>query len=154
MKPLELLRIFLLLLVAVSLGTWAWKTFFFDPPIGPTTIGVLPEQGVAVINFHGTLRCTSCLRIGELTERVVSAEFAAERSVGAVTFASIDFDRPGNEHFRDEYDLAFSNVVVVRRAAGKDVSWNRLDEVWTLNEDEAAFRTYVHAAISEAMASR
>jgi hypothetical protein len=154
MKLLQVVRILLLLLVAVSLGSWARRAFFLDPPAAQAKTSRLPEQGVAVVNFHGTLRCASCLQIGELAERVVSTEFAAERDAGGLTFCSIDFDQPGNQHYRDDYDLSFSTVVIVRRAEGKDVGWNRLDDVWSLSEDEAAFGTYVRAAIVEAMAAR
>lgn len=154
MKSATILRTVLLLLVAVSLGSWAQRTFFAGAAPKSAALGVLPVHGVAVVNFHGTLRCASCLRIGELTESVVATEFADERAAGAVTFASIDYDLAGNEHYRDDYDLYSSNVVILRRAAGKDVSWTRLDDVWSLDDDELAFRSYVHGAIAEALVSR
>ncbi len=153
MKPASILRALLLLFVVASLGTWAWKSWR-APPAAPSPASSLLADGVTVINFHGKLRCPTCLRIGSLSQAVVSEQFALEESQGRVAWTSIDFEEPGNAHYRDDYELSSSNVVVVRRAGGRDLGWSRLDEVWSLNGDEPSFRAYVQAAVSEALRAR
>ncbi|MBK7644646.1 MAG: hypothetical protein IPJ19_16660 [Planctomycetes bacterium] len=153
MKTTSLLRAVLLLLVVSSLGAWAWKNWRTPPVAAPASASV-PDEGVVVINFHGALRCPTCLRIGALSKSVVDTEFALEASQGRVSWMAIDFEEPGNVHYREDYDLSSSNVVVLRRSAGRDLGWSRLDEVWSLNDDEPAFRAYVQAAVGEALRVR
>jgi hypothetical protein len=154
MNSITLVRGALLLLVGASLAAWAVKTWRTSPTRAadsPATSALIAD-GVAVVNFHGKLRCPTCLGIGALSRAVVDEEFASEKDAGLVAWSSIDFDEPANAHFRDEYDLTSSNVVVVRREGGADVGFQRLDEVWTHYDDEPAFRAYVHAAVAEALA--
>ena len=154
MNSATLVRAALLLVVAASLGTWVVKSLR-DTPAATTTSAVSPSliaDGVAVINFHGTLRCPTCVGIGALSQKVIDEEFVAEKEEGRIAWSSIDFDKPENAHFKDDYDLASSNVVVVRREHGVDVGWKRLDDVWTHYGEEPVFRSYVHAAVAEALA--
>lgn len=159
MKRTSMLRAVLLLLVAGSLAAWARKTWREAREEMPTTVpsaasaGVLAD-GVTVINFHGTERCPTCLHIGALSRSVVAEEFSAEVGDGRLAWVTIDYDEPGNAHFMQDYDLVSSNVVVVRHAAGRELGWSRLDEVWSLNHDEPAFRAYVQAAVDEALRPR
>lgn len=155
MKLMPLLRAALLLLVAASLATWAVRTF--RAPVQSGIADPAPPRiadGVAVINFHGTLRCATCLRIGSLSQTVVEEGFADVVRAGKLQWLAIDFDEPGSRHFKDDYDLYSSNVVVVRRAGGRDVAWRRLDEVWDLYDDEPRFREYVGTAVADALAER
>jgi hypothetical protein len=153
MKLASILRALLLLLVVASLGTWAWRTWR-PTRAAPAAAPSVLRDGVTVINFHGKLRCPTCLHIGSLSQAVVAEDFALEESQGRVAWTSIDFEEPENAHFRDDYDLSSSNVVVVRRAGGRDLGWSRLDEVWSLHGDEPAFRAYVQAAVGEALRAR
>jgi hypothetical protein len=158
MKLTPVLRALLLLLVVGSLGAWAWKTSHESRAATTTDAaavrtGVLAD-GVTVINFHGAQRCPTCLHIGTLSESVVAEQFSAEVGEGRLAWVSIDYDEPGNAHFMEDYDLVSSNVVVVRNAGGRELGWSRLDDVWSLNHDEPAFRAYVQAAVDEALRPR
>lgn len=164
MKVVSLLRALLLLLVAGSVGAWAWKTWRESraaPPALPSDVSLpvgstpgLLADGVTVINFHGTLRCPTCLHIGELSQSVVAEEFRGEVGDGRLSWVSLDYDEPANAHFMEDYDLVSSSVVVVQRADGRELGWSRLDDVWSLNHDEPAFRAYVRAAVDEALRAR
>lgn len=158
MNSTSILRAALLSLVAASLGTWAVRTFRDTPVAEPATHEpaapkpALIADGVAVVNFHGSVRCPTCLGIGSLSQAVVAEEFAGAIDEGRLAWSSIDFDEPGNTHYKDDYDLYSSNVVIVWREHGADVGWKGLDDVWTHYGDEPAFRAYVRAAVSEALA--
>ena len=157
-KSTSLVRAALLLVVAASLVTWAVTSLRESPtpataaPIATAPTAKLIADGVAVVNFHGALRCPTCLGIGALSQAIVDEEFPAEKDEGRIAWSSIDFDQPENAHYKDDYELVSSSVVVVRREHGVDVGWKRLDDVWTHYGDEPVFRSYVHAAVAEALA--
>ncbi|MBM4062631.1 MAG: hypothetical protein FJ265_16270 [Planctomycetes bacterium] len=87
-----------------------------------------------------------------MAKDVVQQQFAAELKSGAVHWLDIDFEKPADEHFQQDYELPSSAVVVVRRQAGADVAWQRLDDVWTLVHEETEFRTYLRDAVQKALA--
>lgn len=157
MKSASILRAALLVLVAASLGIWSVNTYRDSTAAEAVATGTtaptpaLIADGVAVINFHGSVRCPTCLGIGSLSQAIVEEEFAAAIDEGRLAWSSIDFDEPRNTHYKDDYDLYSSNVVIVWRQHGADVGWKGLDDVWTHYGDEPTFRAYVRAAVSEAL---
>jgi hypothetical protein len=165
MKPLNVLRVALLILVSASVGAWGWRSWR-DANAAPDSTAAsataaaavvadpLLADGVAVVNFHGALRCPTCRTIGALSQAVVEQDFADDVAAGRVQWSSIDFEDAAYAHYTDDYELTSSNVVVVRRSGGKDVAYRRLDDVWTHYDDEPAFRAYVAAAVRDALAGR
>jgi hypothetical protein len=162
MKTLGVLRVVLLILVTASVGAWGWRAWRAARATeaagasaeAPARADPLPADGVAVVNFHGALRCPTCLKIGELSQSVVQDDFAGDVAAGRVQWTAIDFEDAPYAHYVGDYELTSSTVVVVRRAGGKDVAHQRLDDVWTLYDDESAFRAYVSAAVRDALAAR
>ncbi len=99
-----ILRTALLTLVVASVGAWARRTLQEEPAL-PSRVApnVLPSDGVAVVNFHGSLRCETCLRIGALSRSVAEQDYAEQLEAGRVTWLDIDHDEPAQAHFRDDY---------------------------------------------------
>ena len=65
MKPKAIIRVVLLTVIAIAVGSWAFKEFGPDKAVTP---GVIRPDGVTVINFHGAKRCRTCIGIGELAK--------------------------------------------------------------------------------------
>lgn len=147
MNPtLTLVRYGLLALVAVSLGTWAVRTFF--PARAADGGQVLPPDGVVVVNFHAAIRCNGCREIDRETQALMESEFAAALKSGRISHTVINFEDPANKHFIQDYGLTTSTVVVTRRAGGRDVEWHRLDAVWDHLYQGAAMRAYLREQIN------
>ena len=104
----------------------------------------LASQSVKVYYFHGTNRCRTCNRIEELARSAVQEKFATEMSAGNLVFESVNLDETQNEHFVADFQLTMRTVVVA-----KGNRYERLDKVWQLVRDEAAFRDYVTSKVVE-----
>lgn len=99
-------------------------------------------QVVTVYYFHGDDRCQTCRAIEAATERVVRDRFAEELASGMLLYKAVNFDAPGERHFRDDYDLAFGSVIV--QGYGDDHPWKNLTDVWSLiHSDPAEFEAYL-----------
>jgi len=161
MRVRPLIQSVLLLLLGASLLVWALDLRGGAPsgatsrPAAPAPDAAQPvlADGVAVLNFHGTRRCKTCVRIGELAEATVRERFGDELRRGRLQWLSLDYDLPQWAHCKQDYGLVSSNVVVVRRAAGQDAAWQRLDQVWDHAKDEPVFRRYVGDAIAAGLAA-
>jgi hypothetical protein len=151
MNAFNLTRYALLTLVAVSLGTWAVRTWR-PAGIGNSSAIVseaLPADGVVVINFHGATRCATCQEIGKEAHAVVEKDFASDLQSGRMTWHVINYDEPANRHFVQDYGLVSSTVVVVRREHGRDAVWRRLDAVWDHVFDAPAMNNYLRREITQ-----
>lgn len=143
-----IVRIVLLAVVALAVGSWAVKEFGSSATAPNETgkemgVAAARPDGITVVNFHGKKRCRTCLRIGELSQKTVEEELAVERQSGKVRWEEIDYEEPANVGNVKHYELVSSTVIVTLWRDGKEVKWNKLDGVWDHVDDEAAFRAYV-----------
>lgn len=109
-------------------------------------------EKTVVYYFHGNTRCVTCQKIESLTKKAVDEGFADLVKTGQVEVKTINLDDPENEHFVEAYQLSTRCVVVSRIKDGKEVKWERLDEVWTLvKEEETAFTDYIKNSITSVL---
>lgn len=109
------------------------------PPSNPPS----NSRKVVVYYLHTATRCVSCYRIENWTEAAVREDFAEELGTGLLEWKVLNVEEPGNEHFVEDYQLFTKSVVLSEVKDGREVRWKRLDRVWDLLGDEAAFRLYV-----------
>ncbi|MCF7790274.1 MAG: nitrophenyl compound nitroreductase subunit ArsF family protein [Prosthecobacter sp.] len=143
----NLTRFALLTLVVVSLGTWSVRTFSSARAAGAGE--ALPADGIVVVNFHATTRCNACREIGTQAQTFVETNYGGELKSGRMNWRVINFEEPASKHFVQDYGLTTSTIVVVRRKAGRDVAWQRLDAVWDHLFDGPAMRAYLKEHISQ-----
>jgi hypothetical protein len=143
----NLTRFALLTLVAVSLGTWSVRTFSSAHAVG---VGEsLPADGIVVVNFHAATRCNACREIGTEAQTVVETNFGDDLKSGRMNWRVINFEEPANKHLIQDYGLTTSTVVVVRRKAGRDVTWQRLDAVLDHLFEGPVMRAYLKEHIDQ-----
>tara|TARA_R110002050_G_scaffold48192_3_gene111964 strand:- start:14289 stop:14777 length:489 start_codon:yes stop_codon:yes gene_type:complete len=118
-----------------------------------TTVAPVLKNGVNVYYFHGNQRCTTCIRMEKFTRETVMNSFFKEVSNGEVQLNIVNVDLTDNQHYVDDYQLAFRTVVVSTTKDGVETQWRRLDKLWELANDEMAYQEYVAEEI-EAMLSR
>jgi hypothetical protein len=142
----QITRFALLALVVLSLAAWGQRTFLSDE----NTAGgaALPADGLVVINFHAATRCNACQEIGTEAQAVVERTFSDDLKSGAMHWRVINFEEPANKHFIQDYGLTTSTVVIVRREAGRDIDWRRLDAVWDHLFEGPSMRAYLQKQIT------
>lgn len=154
-RAFNITRYALLLLVAISLGTWGVRTWNSAHAAGDGE--ALPADGIIVVNFHPATRCNACRQIGTEAQAVVETGFAADLKSGRMNWRVINFEEPANKHFVQDYGLTTSTIVVTRREGGRDVEWQRLDAVWDHLFEGPAMRAYLKehiAAVSDHLSAQ
>ena len=159
MKPKIVFGIALLVFAGGSLGYLAVTELAsgdgdLAPPEGARPAGAsdeadLPADGVVVTYFYGGKRCPTCLKIEAYAEEAVAKGFSDAVADGTVVWRAVDTDEAVNKHFVDRYDLFAKELIVSRRAGGKEVAWDSLAEIWTRVADKADFLAYVRGAVAE-----
>ena len=149
-KPPKVLQIALLVLVLAGVAVWAWRSFGPTPesaktggqaPVEAHSITQSePEDLVLITYFTSDQRCPTCLKIEKQTRDAIHDGFAAELAAGTIRFQTINFDRPENKHFIDDYGLAFKTVVISARHHGKEAKWDKYDRVWASGRGTRSLR--------------
>jgi hypothetical protein len=107
----------------------------------------ITQSKTVVYYFHGNQRCRTCNKIEALTKKILEEGFAAQLKDGSMEVRVLNVDQAENEHFVTDYELAVRSVVLSKLEGGKETNWRRLDKVWQLVHDEAAFAAYLREEI-------
>lgn len=124
--------------VAVSLITLVVKGLRATPQDE-----TLIDNGIVACYFYENVRCVTCEAIEANADRAIHEEFAKELADGRLHWRTINSDKPGNEHFKIDFDLAAPLVVLIEMQEGQVVRWDGLFRVWELKDDEAAMIDYI-----------
>lgn len=112
-----------------------------EPAAVPKTAAAF--KTATVYYFYTNTRCSSCTAIEAYTRAAVEKHFKEDYKGWRVTFKGVNTDEEANAHFVQDYWLNSKSVVVQRYAGAAPNRWARLDKVWTLLGDKAAFEAYV-----------
>ena len=100
---------------------------------------------VVVYYLYGPIRCVTCNKIEAVAKETVQTSFAKEIQADQVEWKTANFQE--DEDLAKRYDIASSTLVVVKKQGGKDVKYQKLEEVWKLVNDKPAFVSYVRGAV-------
>jgi len=156
MNSKAIIAILLLLFVALSVGYMIAKdneTAAVDvtgqPDATVSTVAAADNNENAVIAyyFHYTRRCATCNKIEELSNRVITEQFANELADGRLVWKVLNVEEPEYKHFEEDYNLISQSVVLVDAREGRGMKWRNLDKIWELVHSDDDFMKYVHGEV-------
>jgi hypothetical protein len=106
------------------------------------------ESGISytMYYFHPTARCESCISIENFTKELIELKY--NKNPG-IKFIALNIEDTQNEHFRKDYDLKFSSVVISKRKDDKEEKYKNLDSIWTYSSNKEGFIKYMDSEIKE-----
>jgi hypothetical protein len=137
----------LLLFVAVSLGVLGVdlirqgspaQSDGAEPPSPPSS-----GPRTIVYFFHVTTRCPTCRAIEAHTRETLEIHFADELARGEIEWQVVDYQAAGKEHFRQQFELVTSTVVLAEGRSWPPKRWTKLPYVWDYANDSIVFYDYV-----------
>ena len=115
-----------------------------------TALGTETQQPqVVVYYFHGTVRCSTCIKIQVLTVAAVREGFASEIKNGKVQVNVLDIDEEPNKHFKNDYELETKSVIVSQRFGETEKQWKNLKKIWEYVDDEEMFMDYIKTEVKK-----
>lgn len=97
--------------------------------------------------FHGTARCPTCRKFESYSNAALQEAFAEVLNNGRLEWRVVNVDKPGNEHFVDDYQLYSRSIVIVKMRDGKQAEWKNLKKIWELVRNKRAFVKYIQDEI-------
>jgi hypothetical protein len=91
--------------------------------------------------FHPTGRCKECINMENYTKELIETKYADK----GFKFETVNIDSNENQHFRKDYALQFSSVILVNT---KNNSWKNLDSVWSYTDNKDKFFKYSETEIN------
>ncbi len=108
---------------------------------------VTPTHKIVAMYFHGDVRCSTCRKVEAYAKEAVETGFGEQVAAGVVEFRPVNVEREENRHFIQDYQLTNKSVVVADEVDGNVKRWVKLDDVWTLVGNRAAYLNYVQDAV-------
>lgn len=90
--------------------------------------------------FHPTARCESCLNLEAFLKELIETKYSKE----GFEFKEMNIEQKENEHFKKDYDLKFSSVIILNKENNK---WKNLDSVWSFTDNKEKFFNYTSKEI-------
>ncbi|MCE1166366.1 MAG: nitrophenyl compound nitroreductase subunit ArsF family protein [Bacteroidetes bacterium] len=97
------------------------------------------DETYSVYYFHPTARCESCINIENFTKELIETKYSKSP---AMIYKAINIEDRENEHFRKDYGLKFSSVVLSKTKNGKEEKFKLLDSIWSYSENKEGFLKY------------
>lgn len=153
MNAKTIVRFLLLSVVCLAVALVGYQLFTASAVNGNDSVSVRPQlkDGINVYYFHGNQRCTTCVRMEGFTKDTLNQYFSQQVNDGQVQLNIINVDLNENQHFIDDYQLIFRTVVIANAKEGVETDWRRLDKIWELANDEAAYQGYLAEEIGSMM---
>lgn len=104
---------------------------------------------VVATYFHGNIRCVTCRKIEAQAQEAVQDAFGEQIAAGTVEFRAVNVEEDANRHFIQDYQLVTKTLIITEEMDGAVGRWAKLDNVWTLVNDRAAFFRYVQGGVRD-----
>jgi hypothetical protein len=111
------------------------------------------SERVAVYYFHGDIRCKTCLTIESMAKDAVEEIYASDIAQGRVEWEIVNFDKPENEHFIDDFELPGSSLLLAYYNLDQLTNWKILQDVWFNYHDVEEFNKYINDEIDQILVS-
>ena len=105
------------------------------------------ESLVVVYYFHGTIRCSTCIKIESLTVEAVEMEFAQKLKEGKVRIKILNMEEDQNSHFETDYQLSAQSVIISKVSESVEIKWKNLDKIWEYVHNEDRFFGYIKSEV-------
>jgi hypothetical protein len=112
-----------------------------------------PADCLMVYYFHGNTRCPTCRDIESQSHATVTTDFAEQLKTKEVVWSILNYEEPATASLAKKFEVQMPVVVLARRKGGEIEQWKRLDPVWALVGDKAAFGKYIHDQIDKMLTS-
>ena len=91
--------------------------------------------------FHPTARCESCINLENYIKELIETKYVNS----GFRFKEINIEQKENEHYRKDYNLLFSSVIIENSESKK---WKNLDSVWSYTDNKDKFFKYAEREIN------
>lgn len=104
-------------------------------------------DGLVVYYFHSNTRCPTCRSIESQAKETVETRFASQLSDGKIVWKTMNYEQDATKPLATKFEIQMPVVVLAKMKDGQFQDWRRLDEVWAVVGDKAAFTRYVQGEI-------
>lgn len=109
-----------------------------DAKPGSLQVAPAPPDSVVVVYYHRTLRCQTCLMLEACAKKAMEESFTKELTKGTIRWREVDFEQPEHAGIEKKYQLDGSTLVLSHWKNKKEVSWEKMDEIWEMSDDPEA----------------
>jgi hypothetical protein len=105
------------------------------------------EVEILAYYFHPAARCVTCRNIEAYSFEAVQQWEKANKK--KVMWAELNIEDSVNVHYRDQYSLEFSSLIIVKYTGGIKDKWKNLEDTWKLVNNKSEFIKYVTNELNE-----
>ncbi len=94
--------------------------------------------------FHPTARCTECLNLESFLKELIETKYTDK----GFKFKALNIEEKDNEHFKKDFKLTFSSIVIAKYDMNNEPQWIKLDSIWSYTHNKEEFFRYTEKEIN------
>ena len=106
------------------------------------------DNGVEIVYFHRTNRCSGCIYAGNMVKNTINTYFADELADGEIIFMMLDVQDDANAEIIDKYGAYTSSLYMNKVVNGLE-NIEEITGIWLLLYKDQEFTDYVKEDIEE-----
>ena len=123
-------------------------------PEAASSVEDVSDGNVVVYYFHGTARCSNCIKFEAYSKEAIDESFSDALQSGRLNWVVVNVDDTENRHFIEDYRLVTRSLILVKMQDGRQVEWKNLEKIWQLVGDKTGFEQYVTNEIAVYLGDR
>jgi hypothetical protein len=115
------------------------------------TMNAQQSDQFVIYYLHMNRRCMTCEKLEAYSQEAVLSGFAEQLQDRSIVWRVENFEKEGNEHYAEDYQLYSQSLIVSKLHEGKEIEWKNLDKIWKLVQDKDEFIAYVQTEVKDFM---
>jgi hypothetical protein len=149
MKVLTSTNIFgLFMAIIIMVGCVFTACSVDHSPNTNSTLKSVIDNGVEIVYFHRTNRCSGCIYAGNMVENTINTYFADELADGEIIFMTRDVQDDANAEIIDKYG-AYTSSLYMNKVVNGVENIEEITGIWLLLYKDQEFTDYVKEDIEE-----
>ena len=103
---------------------------------------------IKVVYFHTDYRCETCTNLENYSKETIDKYFGKELKSGKIKWKTINYEKKGNEHYVDDFNLFNKSLVMLKYVDGKMTEWKNCEKIWEKVFEKDEYIEYVKDEIN------
>jgi hypothetical protein len=78
-----------------------------------------PASTIQILYFHGDRRCPTCIKVGEVSQNLISAKYSSNTTV---VFRDVNIDKEENKALAEKYQVSGSSLIIDVKGEVKNIT--------------------------------
>ncbi len=109
----------------------------------------LKKDRIDIYYFHRTKRCSGCLKLEKMMNKIIENKYQKEISSGIINYMTINVEK--EEEYVKKYNLVMPGITIDAIKNNKTLYHKNLEKAWQVKNNKDKFKQFIEKNIDNAI---